>query len=217
MQSGTIMGFADFVTQITVEGRRIRHLQQSSPSTARAKMLTATATTRRSDDNDNSNNHHPTRQAAVLEYDPYRTARWSVAGLCLHGPYFYVGFGKLDRFLGLVPSWKVAIQKTVAAQLVLFPPYLTILFTYMGLAEGLDPPTILQTKIYHHVPLAFLNGCIFWPIANGINFGLVPVSYRVPYLASVAGIWNSYLSWTNAQNETVIDDNENNDKNKEDA
>lgn len=127
-------------------------------------------------------------------FDATRTLRWGVCGLVLHGPYFLVGFSSIDKRLGPATSWKVVAQKTAAAQFVLFPPYLCFLFTFMGLLEG--NPNIAE-KVRRQVPRAFLGGCVYWPIANGINFSVVPGNLRVPYLAASAGVWNSYLSWSN--------------------
>jgi protein Mpv17 len=127
-------------------------------------------------------------------YDVPRTLRWSICGLVLHGPYFYSGFSVLDKQFGPATSWKIVVKKTAAAQFVLFPPYLFLLFSFMGILEG--HPNIIE-KIKRHAPEAFLGGCIYWPIANGINFSVVHESMRVPYLAVSAGIWNSYLSWNN--------------------
>lgn len=77
---------------------------------------------------------------------------------------------------------------------MLFPPYLVALFTYLGLAEG--NPDVAQ-KVRHKVPEAFIAGCVFWPVANGVNFMFVSGSLRIPWLAASAGCWNMYLSWEN--------------------
>jgi hypothetical protein len=129
-------------------------------------------------------------------YDWKRTLRWTLAGLTLHGPYFFVGFSIVDKRLGAATTWKVVAQKTAVAQFVLFPPYLVALFGLMGVLE--QHPNIPE-KIRHRVPEAFASGCVYWPIANGINFAMVPQTMRVPYLAASAGLWNSYLSWANAR------------------
>lgn len=83
------------------------------------------------------------------------------------------------------------------AQFVLFPPYLVMLFIYLGLAEG--HPNVF-VKVRQKVPETFLAGCVFWPIANGINFMLIPGTLRIPWLATSAGCWNMYLSWENHRN-----------------
>lgn len=138
------------------------------------------------------------------EYDVKRTLRWSLAGLALHGPYFFVGFRMLDKQIGAATSLKIVAQKTAIAQFLLFPPYLVALFGFMGVLE--ENPNI-SGKIRTKAPEAFLSGCLYWPIANGINFAMVPPQFRVPYIASVGGIWNTYLSWENALDTTVTNSN----------
>lgn len=138
----------------------------------------------------------------LLPYDPHRSLRWAAAGILLHGPYFYLGFSKLDQFFGpatttaATTSIRIVAQKTATAQFILFPPYLVAIFSFMGVLEGCND---IPKKVGARVPETFLSGCIYWPISNGINFALVPATFRVPYLAASAGFWNSYLSWTNAK------------------
>ena len=130
------------------------------------------------------------------EYDAERTMRWTLAGLTLHGPYFFVGFSFLDKKFGAATSLKIVAQKTASAQFFLFPAYLVALFGCMGVLEG--NPNIKE-KIWVKVPETFISGCMYWPIANGVNFALVPASFRIPYLALSTGFWNTYLSWENAR------------------
>jgi protein Mpv17 len=133
-------------------------------------------------------------------WDPQRTARWASAGLLIHGPYFFYGFSRVDAHFGAtVTSFSVVLKKTAVAQCILFPPYLVLLFSYLGLLERHEN---IPRKLQQRVPQAFIDGCVYWPIANVINFGLVPSTLRVPYVAISAGIWNAYLSWSNARGET---------------
>jgi protein Mpv17 len=166
LQSGTIMGAADLATQ----------------------LLTAMG------------HHHDDDDEGLAvwnsRWDYERTARWSAVGVTLHGPYFCAGFARLDAmFSGASTTVAVVVQKTVAAQLVLFPPYLVLLFAYLGWLEGVED---IGQKVTHHAPAAFYTGCIYWPMANILNFGLVPAAYRIPYTSAAAGFWNCYLSHANA-------------------
>jgi hypothetical protein len=167
--SASIMSLADLTTQLVVEDRAI--LPAHSHTT---------------DDDKSINN----------SYDPKRTMRWTAIGLTLHGPYFFTAFQQLDRIFGASTSLKVATTKTIFGQLIIFPPYLTALFVYMGLLEGMKKDDI-RDKVYDRVPKAFVSGCIFWPFANMFNFSVVPVKWRVVYLAGVGGLWNGYLSYLN--------------------
>lgn len=186
LQSASIMTVADMTTQLLVEKR----LFFANDQTPNLKQQLEVA-------------------VAVQEtmYDPIRTLRWATVGLTLHGPYFLLSFGKLDRLMlgggggGTTNSLLIVAKKTAIAQLVIFPPYLVALFTYMGVMEqGSDSnATEIMTRVRDRVPEAFMAGCVFWPFANCINFALVPASARVPYLASVGGLWNGYLSYMNAK------------------
>lgn len=127
-------------------------------------------------------------------YDPVRTMRWAAVGLTLHGPYFFLSFRKLDCLLGGATSATNAAKKTVIAQLLVFPPYLVALFACMGVMEGKNDMYKIRTNVKHRVPEAFMGGCVYWPIANFINFSFVSTGARIPYLAAVGGLWNAYLS-----------------------
>lgn len=137
----------------------------------------------------------------ATEHDMQRTLRWTLVGVFLHGPYFSTGFSLLDQRFGVATSLKTVATKTAVAQFVMFPPYLVALFGVMGVLEG--HPQVWG-KIRQRVPEAFLSGCAFWPLANGINFTFVSPALRVPYVAACAGAWNSYLSWTNARGDWNI-------------
>ena len=133
----------------------------------------------------------------VARYDPVRTLRWTTIGLALHGPYFRYCFSRLDQMFK-TQSLLVVAKKTALAQFIVFPPYLVALFTSLGIMEGSTGNDILE-GVRTKVPKAFMSGCIFWPIANAINFSLVPSTARVQYLASVGALWNGYLSWMNSK------------------
>jgi hypothetical protein len=168
-QSASIMTIADITTQVVLEGRSL-------------PLITTTAP-----DDDAS-------AIATNAYEPSRTLRWATVGLFLHGPYFFAAMGKLDRWAGPAVSWATVVKKTAVAQCVIFPPYLVALFGGMGVLEGV--PNVGDV-IVDRVPSAFMGGCVFWPLANLVNFSLVPATRRVPYLAAVGGVWNAFLSWLN--------------------
>ena len=187
LQSGTIMGIADASTQVLIEGKNI--------TSAMTSLGTKNGEARRSSQDTNDS------------YDGDRTLRWALMGLLLHGPYFLTGFSAIDRRFGVSKvSWKTVAKKTVTAQMILFPPYLVLLFGFLGVLER-DPD--IFAKIQTRVPEAFLSGCVYWPVANAVNFKLVPNSLRVPYLALSAGVWNSYLSFTNQRGRRTSNGNKN--------
>eukprot|EP00920_Eleutheroschizon_duboscqi_P026318 GHVT01064908.1.p2 GENE.GHVT01064908.1~~GHVT01064908.1.p2 ORF type:complete len:136 (-),score=37.06 GHVT01064908.1:1685-2092(-) len=54
-------------------------------------------------------------------FDLARTGRWAAVGGCVHGPFFFLGMRKIDRLFGPGVALRIVAQKTLAAQLFLFP------------------------------------------------------------------------------------------------
>mmetsp|Transcript_12721 Transcript_12721/g.18704 ORF Transcript_12721/g.18704 Transcript_12721/m.18704 type:complete len:199 (-) Transcript_12721:341-937(-) len=175
LQSSSIMVVADIATQLLIEGKQ--------PITWNNDFFLAES-----------------NSVVESHYDIIRTARWASVGLFMHGPYFYTSFSKLDKLFGGSTSFANVVKKTAFGQVVIFPPYLVMLFTYMGIWQTTDPK-LLWDYVWNRVPNAFLGGCVFWPAANMINFALVPSTLRVPYLAALGSVWNVFLSWLNANSD----------------
>ena len=78
-------------------------------------------------------------------------------------------------------------------------------FTWRSALDGGDLEAIRQ-KLDSKVKGAIMASWQFWPIANVVNFGFVPVPFRVLYNNSLSVLWNGYLSHVNAQRlEQVVD------------
>lgn len=197
VQSGSILTFADIATQLFVEGNHLG-------SSRRDKVPTAASLGSKVEERLRSNADKGDIVANGNAYDPIRTARWTTVGLFLHGPYFFSAFSDLDRRFGAGRTLGNVLKKTAVAQFVVFPPYLVVLFTFMGFAEGMMSTGVVE-KVRTHVPEAFVTGCVFWPIVNVVNFALVGPSFRLPYIAAVGGVWNGFLSWSNGRNSDVSD------------
>lgn len=186
--SGTIMTGADVFAQLAIEGKRAPSSLSSVGS------------------NHGDNSSSSSTSSALVDYDPQRTVRWSVAGLCIHGPYFFVTFRWIDRvFANHTLNLRTVLLKTATAQFTAFPGYLALLYGFLGVAEGIRTYDAMSAKICTKVPEAFLGGCVFWPIANTVNFSVVASAWRAPYLAGVGSIWNTFLSWLNAREKSLKD------------
>lgn len=118
-------------------------------------------------------------------FDPARTLRFAVVGLTCHGPFFYAGFGWVDRLFGSPLTatgsvmWKVLAKKVLTTQLILNPPYMVILFAWMGILEGRRSGSSIMNNVVAKWPAAFWMGNLFWPVANTINFRFLGPEYRV--------------------------------------
>lgn len=183
IQSASIIAIADISTQLVVENRSfITHEEKGICK----------------DTHQASDTTQQPSSSSPGYYDPIRTLRWTVIGLTLHGPYFFLAFGKLDRLFS-ASTFANAFKKTAITQLTIFPPYLIALFTYLDVLERqCSDSKTSNNDIIPKVQQAFKVGCGFWPIANSINFSFISPHRRIPYLATVGGVWNGYLSYMNA-------------------
>ena len=106
-------------------------------------------------------------EKSTKQYDATRTLRWAIAGLTCHGPYFFLGFSTIDKYFRAAPaaSFGTVAKKTLVAQLVLFPPYLVLLFSLMSVLEGKSTQKEILTKVKERVPEAFASGCVYWCVS----------------------------------------------------
>ena len=150
-------------------------------------------------------------------FDFARTLRFAVVGLTCHGPYFGLGFARIDAYFGQTKGLGMVLKKVAATQVFLNPPYLVLLFGWMGMLEGRrwdNGELIENTK--EKTMAAMLPNFAFWPVANFINFSYVSPAWRVACewlqillihlshalpavsdVASCGGMWNTYISLLN--------------------
>ncbi len=142
------------------------------------------------------------------EWDKKRTGRYALVGLLLHGPYFYVMYGLIDKLGGRDPrQW---LRKTLVSHVSVFPIYITCFLSCLTAIERIP---MIQSNATQTIPLMeamqqrvktmawpiFRDGTAFWPMVNFVTFKLLPQGpgsqvVKVAW-ANVAGIaWQSYLS-----------------------
>ncbi len=199
LQSGSIMFVADSVTQFGLEKRIVKNKEADLQLKLKTHDKSPIDGTIEQPTKETSNAVMSQKYDVELPkyYDPYRTFRWTTAGLFLHGPYFAKAFSSLDQYFGMQTTMKNVLKKTMAGQIIFFPPYLFLLFGYMSILEDNGSTENVLYKIQTKVPDALIGGCFFWPIANIINFRMVPSTLRVPYIAIIGSVWNCFLSWLN--------------------
>jgi hypothetical protein len=55
------------------------------------------------------------------------------------------------------------------------------------------------SKIFSFLFLSFQTGCVYWPIAQLVNFFLIPPPFRALYVSSAAFVWSSIVCFIKAQ------------------
>eukprot|EP01135_Chromosphaera_perkinsii_P005623 Nk52_evm37s355 gene=Nk52_evmTU37s355 len=136
---------------------------------------------------------------AFEDVDLKRTSRNSITGVMVVGPFAHHWFKMLEGRFGASQSVGTVAKKILADQ-VFATPFIVnaVLFTTTALSgKGLEGAV---EKVKTTGPEAVLSAYKVWPIANGLNFMLVPIHFRVLYTNCVSMGWSTYLAYLNYKN-----------------
>ena len=131
------------------------------------------------------------------EFDWKRTARMTTYGFCIAGPLYCWWYRFLDkRTVGITGwnGWKVVGVKILADQTVFELPYLATFFTISTLMEGKTLKDVEKKLRKEYLP-TYMVDCTVWPVAQAINFRLLPVTYQAAYVNAICVGWNGFLSY----------------------
>lgn len=125
------------------------------------------------------------------EIDWERTARMSITGALVSGPYAHLQYGILER---LVPGTNGAsVIKKVAMSAAQAPLSISLMFTSIMLLKG--QPDLIVKKCEDDVIDTWKTGAFYWPVVMTLNFRFVPIQRR-PLVGALAGsFWNVYSAF----------------------
>jgi len=135
-----------------------------------------------------------------LTIDKERLGQAAVTGLIWSGPvthYWYkLLFGKLtisikDPIIGLV-------VQILLDSIIFSPVTVSGYFTLRSIMEGSGIEGI-KDKLSTRLVKTVFGAWKFWPAANIINFGLIPLEFRVLYMNVLSIFWSFYLIYVNGQ------------------
>jgi len=135
-----------------------------------------------------------------LTIDKERLGQAAVTGLIWSGPithYWYkILFGKLTISIN-DPIISLIVQ--ILLDSIIFSP-ITVsgYFTLRSIMEGSGIEGI-KDKLSTRLVKTVLGAWKFWPAANIINFGFIPLEFRVLYMNLLSIIWSFYLTNVNGQ------------------
>ena len=136
LQSCSIMIVADSFTQMYIEGRKFKGFEDVQSQLANNNLLynlrnfqleksgsdqlaKAKAAGKQEASSTSTTQHG--QEVGRYEHNVERTMRWSLVGLTLHGPYFFLTFGVIDKLWGAATGLGTVIGKTMTAQIFAFP------------------------------------------------------------------------------------------------
>jgi protein Mpv17 len=121
-----------------------------------------------------------------------RVSRMSLVGFVFgplnHGWYTFLDRVLRGRTLGTI------VRKVLADQLVFAPTMICSFFITICTLEGVhvrETMKELQLKFWS----TYMVDCTVWPVAQVVNFSLVPQPFRVLYVNLVTLGWNTFLSY----------------------
>uniref|UniRef100_A0A8R1XWF8 Mitochondrial inner membrane protein Mpv17 n=1 Tax=Onchocerca volvulus TaxID=6282 RepID=A0A8R1XWF8_ONCVO len=125
-------------------------------------------------------------------FNPARTIRFSSIILFWVAPITYRWFLLLEKLKGetkLLPLKRMIIDQSLVAPLLTFS-----FITNLRMLEGNSSYEALEKAKKDIVPVMKTNYQI-WPLAQLINFYLLPLRYRLIFVQFVGLFWNMYLSY----------------------
>ncbi|KAH8405813.1 hypothetical protein KR215_009686, partial [Drosophila sulfurigaster] len=128
------------------------------------------------------------------DYNAGRTARFASIGLCFCGPVLRKWYMTLDD---LVVKEQPSLQRAVKKMLIdqaCFSPIFTLTLTYLVPFVNGEMHRDIVKRIKECYLMIMARSYLLWPMAQVINFALIPINFQVIYVQFIALIWNCYLS-----------------------
>ncbi|KAK9239431.1 hypothetical protein V1525DRAFT_398053 [Lipomyces kononenkoae] len=128
------------------------------------------------------------------DYSPLRTLKVMITGSVLSLPTFtWVKF--MAKNINHDNKVISLAMKIIANQLLFAPCFLSSFLTAGFLSQGIFDPNEIIDRLKQRVPIAWMNGCMFWPNIVILNFTVVPPHFRGLVTSGAAVVWQAYLSW----------------------
>lgn len=92
-----------------------------------------------------------------------------------------------------------SLKTMIIDQLIFCPLFTAVFFIYNGYLEGGGSWEAVKYKFSFAYWPTLLANYKLWPFVQFVNFYIIPLQFRVPFVNLVALGWNAYLSVLNAR------------------
>lgn len=130
--------------------------------------------------------------------DYVRMLQVAITGIVWSGPIQHWWFGTLDKIVTIQHPILRLVVKLIFDSMIFSPLTISGYFTVRSMLEGSGFKGAyekLSTRLVSTVKGAWK----FWPIVNIVNFGLVPLQFRVLYSNILSLFWTGYLTYVNSK------------------
>jgi hypothetical protein len=134
-----------------------------------------------------------------------RMAQVAITGLTWSGPVTHAWYGLLEKIVKIQDPMLGLFARIILDAIIFSPVTVAGYFTWRSMLEG----TGLQGtrhKLRKQFGSTVLGAWKFWPAANIINFGMIPLEYRVLYMNVLSIFWTGYLTLVNANSKRALEE-----------
>lgn len=140
-------------------------------------------------------------QRTSTSLDGERAARMLGWGALFNGPAGHVWYRMLDIAVRSTAARGVAL-KILLDQLLFTPPLTLGYFVWQhSLSNRTGPASAWESACQQLWPTLRVNW-MYWSLVHVATFTLIPLNYRVAFVATKNFFWGGYLSWAAAAAET---------------
>ena len=142
----------------------------------------------------------PAREEKTKKFDSKRLLHVMVTGIVWSGPVTHYWYKLLfGQMTGRINDPLIRLVVNIVLDAIIFSPVtISGYFTVRSFLEGTGFAGARE-KLRTRLLKAVLGAWKFWPAANVINFGFVPIVYRVLYNNILSIFWQGYLTYVNSQ------------------
>jgi hypothetical protein len=136
-------------------------------------------------------------QQTKTNFDYKRSLHVAITGFVWSGPVTHNWYSILEKIVTIKNPIGGLTARIILDAIIFSPVTVCGYFTCRSILEGSGVAGIRDKLSTRFVP-AVTGAWKFWPAANIINFGLVPVEFRVLYSNVLSIFWTGYLTLLNA-------------------
>ncbi|CAB4252925.1 similar to Saccharomyces cerevisiae YOR292C Putative protein of unknown function [Maudiozyma barnettii] len=138
-----------------------------------------------------------TEEPNITKFNFTRFITFSLWGQCIS--FFQVPWYRiLNFFFTEDPSVVQVFERVLADQLLYSPIFLFFFFTYSNFVMERGNKETFKVKIQKLYISTLGCNLLVWPLAQLINFSMIPKPFQIPFSSSVGVLWNCFLSMRNA-------------------
>jgi hypothetical protein len=136
-------------------------------------------------------------QQTKTKFDYKRSLHVAITGFVWSGPVTHNWYSILEKIVTIKNPVGGLMARIILDAIIFSPVTVCGYFTCRSILEGSGVAGI-RDKLNTRFVTAVTGAWKFWPAANIINFGLVPVEFRVLYSNVLSLFWTGYLTLLNA-------------------